>query len=695
MENAVCCSISTCSCSSSGKDRSNNNNGGGGKNDDNDSDNGNGNDCGFISVGSVNLPSDIMPSYVKRFVERDEKRPFINDADYFEAVLACHAVSSRAWYLQAGTQAVYSSRMQFFGQPSSDLFQSGRLLKEQLDQLEIFLDQKRKAILGLTKNVPLIESFLDTMGASTLEAKVFYFVLISRCEWSSSWMESTDDRMRGRLLTAKQVYERFSHICSLSELMAITDPKTKWVKERIFESCHSDSGHISAMSKITLRVLTGLPITAEQYLEIDSKCIQETLLKSDKFANSEVGQAIKKEKSQLTSSGEDGKLGNPVLRSELAERLEKTKESSTAGGAIFRVIGEMQEQTKEESPEPSAENVSDDEETESLNLLGPYSSELDYLEDQFSLIDNYTKIQATKTNGESDEMNFRTLGDMRYDPETGRRCTKEQMELKLSKEAEKLELKGEKLKERIASRVLATKSQRNTVPRLEQLCDALDLSFFERFVVLKLMRRTIDPHANASQQIAQCNKVEDFIGPFSKSLETKMKCRASFYKSAALVKEDIITLSGQDFSNGLNECGVTIDRRMVDWLAGVDMELSEIVDGSHLYTPSVSVDDVVLPADVKNRICECASNYEEVKAKFIQIGTQKKISYGLGHVLLFYGKSGTGKVRISLSDARMGKIAKVSNAAHLNLCSSDYDGERNRNKTEQEDSFGQLSFAWP
>ena len=32
---------------------------------------------------------------------------------------------------------------------------------------------------------------------------------------------------------------------------------------------------------------------------------------------------------------------------------------------------------------------------------------------------------------------------------------------------------------------------------------------------------------------------------------------------------------------------VELDRRMLDWIVGLDTEMNELVEGSHLYTPKV------------------------------------------------------------------------------------------------------------
>lgn len=80
---------------------------------------------------------------------------------------------------------------------------------------------------------------------------------------------------------------------------------------------------------------------------------------------------------------------------------------------------------------------------------------------------------------------------------------------------------------------------------------------------------------------------------------------------------------------------------MFDYLVGLDTEMSEIVDGSHLYLPSVELDDVVIPSETKKRVCDAVLSFEEVKDNYYKYEIDKKITYGLGQVLLFYGSSGT------------------------------------------------------
>ena len=38
-----------------------------------------------------------------------------------------------------------------------------------------------------------------------------------------------------------------------------------------------------------------------------------------------------------------------------------------------------------------------------------------------------------------------------------------------------------------------------------------------------------------------------------------------------------------------------IDRRMLDFVVGLDTEFSELMDGSHLYTPTVAIEEAFPP----------------------------------------------------------------------------------------------------
>jgi hypothetical protein len=126
-----------------------------------------------------------------------------------------------------------------------------------------------------------------------------------------------------------------------------------------------------------------------------------------------------------------------------------------------------------------------------------------------------------------------------------------------------------------------------------------------------------------------------------------MKSRSYFYKSSTMIEEGILTLSNNDdFTNDISLQQVKLDRRLFDFIIGLDTEMSELIDGSLLYKPDINVDDVILPEDTKKRILDSVISFDKVKDIMHQTGIDDKLTYGLGQVLLFYGASGTGKVSL-------------------------------------------------
>ena len=81
--------------------------------------------------------------------------------------------------------------------------------------------------------------------------------------------------------------------------------------------------------------------------------------------------------------------------------------------------------------------------------------------------------------------------------------------------------------------------------------------------------------------------------------------------------------------------GVDIDRRMLDFLCGLDTEFSDMVDGSHLYFPSaVQLEDVILPQDQKKLIVETVENFAAYKKVRKSLGLDKS-GQSPPHILQF------------------------------------------------------------
>ena len=76
--------------------------------------------------------------------------------------------------------------------------------------------------------------------------------------------------------------------------------------------------------------------------------------------------------------------------------------------------------------------------------------------------------------------------------------------------------------------------------------------------------------------------VADVLTTLSGSLDNEIANRKYFYRDARLVKDGIIHLQNSALSTDLTSSSVDIDRRMVDFLCGLDTEVQHLLEGSHL-----------------------------------------------------------------------------------------------------------------
>eukprot|EP00662_Eupelagonemidae_sp_cell21_P046069 gene46069-55673_t len=82
-----------------------------------------------------------------------------------------------------------------------------------------------------------------------------------------------------------------------------------------------------------------------------------------------------------------------------------------------------------------------------------------------------------------------------------------------------------------------------------------------------------------------------------------------------------------------------MDRRMLDYVCGLDTEFGEIVNGSHLYFPDTKLDDVA----TKELVSDTVRTFDTFQLVQRKLGMDRKLAYGRGVVMLFHGTSGTGR----------------------------------------------------
>jgi hypothetical protein len=164
------------------------------------------------------------------------------------------------------------------------------------------------------------------------------------------------------------------------------------------------------------------------------------------------------------------------------------------------------------------------------------------------------------------------------------------------------------------------------LPRAEQLAITRQLTAFEKHVLLFLAGV----------------KVGALLNLFWDTLEEQITARRSFYREAPLLQDALIDLHSTRVTNELLHSNARIDHRMVDYLVGLETEATALVEGSHLFRPTVDLDRAVLPETQKRLIVETVTGFPAFqRACRRYFGHLMEYERGLG--LLFWGPSGTGK----------------------------------------------------
>lgn len=285
----------------------------------------------------------------------------------------------------------------------------------------------------------------------------------------------------------------------------------------------------------------------------------------------------------------------------------------------------------------------------------PYTSSLDFLDDYFQQITEQIKLSRERLKREMKEV----IGDDDVAPwereGRGRRTNMREFEAKLRM-----------IQTRIAHRLELTAQAGLSAPRLQMLCQRLQLDEFERKVVVLLIGHTVSPmmkeildslaqngglsgsrYGGAVEHVT----VKLLLHTFCNTFQDQVANRVYFYKSSRLLRRGVIKMPSSQFTRvtevDLMHQSVVLDRRILDWVVGLDTEISEIVEGSNLYKPTVNLEDVILEERQKKDILTAVTSFQQFKVYQKRHAAKNAAhfseSFARGLVLLFSGPSGTGK----------------------------------------------------
>jgi SpoVK/Ycf46/Vps4 family AAA+-type ATPase len=273
----------------------------------------------------------------------------------------------------------------------------------------------------------------------------------------------------------------------------------------------------------------------------------------------------------------------------------------------------------------------------------PYASdnELEYLSELFEVVALHVRLASAtiKSNIKEQSGTTRTW----YAQEEGNKAGARELKAKL----------------RVAQTKVSRRCSVSTKPRLLQLATKLGLDEWETKVVALLVGRTISPavkslmdgmeSGSAVQRLDDSTTVGALLSIFCpEGFADQVSHRRRFYKGATLVRRGVVRLQRSRWhssgSADLTEQRVELDRRVLDFVVGLDTEIDELVEGSELYAPTTHLEDVVLPKKQKAQLVELCAAFFDLADHAKRTGLfDRAVPYGNGFVVLLCGPSGTGK----------------------------------------------------
>ncbi|CAL1132542.1 unnamed protein product [Cladocopium goreaui] len=298
----------------------------------------------------------------------------------------------------------------------------------------------------------------------------------------------------------------------------------------------------------------------------------------------------------------------------------------------------------------------------------PYKDSLDYLNDQFSLLECEIRIAEHRRQSTKEDVGVEEWaeppGRRGYDAKSNGRGAEPFLLRSRKINVFEHEAKRKLALARIHHRLKLTKEAGLEVPRLEVLLQKTKLDDFEKSVaaclelpphrltmfVVMLVGNTLSPKIQATLNVGERRfcvnvplQVRVILETFCRDFKEEVQKRVYFYKSSRLASSGIIRIGAGARSGDLTGHTVHIDRRILDFVVGLDTEINEVVEGSNLYKPSATLEQLVLPEDMKQGILALVDNFEQFCKYRKSSGLDDVIAHGSGLVLMFCGPSGTGK----------------------------------------------------
>ena len=478
-------------------------------------------------------------------------------------------------------------------------------IKEQIWVLIRELDSYLEKLLTVSSRRPRLLMFFEVLELSAKERLALLYIMLSNMPssiFARNCRECVEKRTQGPLGGSMQALASvFAEFTPYENLTFFHMSERIHLKQELFETDDFTTLLDTPLLKISPQILFALcggELTPDEFYKIDKTALSEILL-----------------------SENNAKLNARELSPESDEY--ELKLTQTAGEA-------EPEELDKASLKPE---VALSEHGEDASSFQPYTTDLEYLQDNLEYISALIKVQQA-----SSEDN-----NLIHQKKSAEVATREH------------QAKARALKSKVDRRLQATLNNDTFKPKLESLSDTHELCCFEKEVLLILCGAVVSP--KFQQTVNDLIGVKSYfisrlsigmiISILCNDVRKQIEARVHFYKSGKLVKNGFVRVMDNIFrKSNILDCEVLIDRQMLDYIVGLHTEIGELVDGSELITPKITLDNVALPAEVKSSIIHSVQSHEKFKEIVgeLELANKSSIShFNKGLRMLFHGPPGTGK----------------------------------------------------
>ena len=485
--------------------------------------------------------------------------------------------------------------------------------KEVSQQIAILIrevDTYCEKLLTVSARQPRLFSFFETLELTNKERLALLYIIFNNMPssvFARYCRECLDKRTQGPLGGSMQgLASIFAEFKPHENLAFFHRSERVHLKQELFEIDDFTSLLDTTLLKISPQILFSLcggELSPDEFYKIDKTALSEILLQEDgtKFSNNRLATH------EFSESDDD--------------------EHKVRDGDV--TTGDVDDLVKANSKQESS--VSDH--GEDVSNFQSYTTDLEYMQDNLEYITALIKVQQAS----SEESNII------HQKKSAEVATREH------------QAKARALRSKVERRLQVTLHTDKFIPKLERLAETHGLCSFEKEVLLILCGAVVSP--KFQQTVNDLIGVKSYfmsrlsigmiISILCNDVSKQIEARVHFYKSGKLVKNGFVRVMDNIFrKSNILDCEVLIDRQMLDYIVGLDTEIGELVDGSELITPKITLDTVSLPADVKNSIINSVQSHEKFKEIVgqLELGNKSSIShFNKGLRMLFHGPPGTGK----------------------------------------------------